>query len=291
MLAVALLAAALGTGSNDCTAPVERERRVERRAGARVLRTAVIACDSGRRVVVRRARLVDPASGRPRGRTLTDVATAGGRVAWGEVRFGPRRMIGRLGVRGAPGQERVVLRRRARSRVPTLEVVISSRGELAWLTGGRVLAARRRESARLVSRDAYLRLALEDDRTLRWRGQFGVRFADLRPSAAADCPRRSLFRVVAESADVLVTEAVYEWNGEVDHVIRACVRATGADPVIAQFIRMPDGDEGEVLEVSGRWVTLRRATIVRGRRLAAWVVSVDAVTGERAAHVVTACVH
>jgi hypothetical protein len=270
MIAAALIAAALGAGPGQCAEPVTRERRVERVAGARVVRTAVVACSSGRRVVVRRARWVDPAGPKPpRGRLLKDPAAAGGRVAWGEARRGPRRVVARVavsrirGARAEPPHERIVYRGAPRFGLPELRVVLTTRGEVAWLTGGRVWVARGEGRARVVARDAYFELELEDDRVLRWRRDAGVHFTELRPWRGPGCPRRDRYRVVAENAEIVVSEAFYADDLEENHVIRACVRATGDDPVLHQFVRVLDGDSGVVWGVSGQWVLLVADCVIR----------------------------
>jgi hypothetical protein len=75
-------------------------------------------------------------------------------------------------------------------------------------------------------------LAVEDDRTLRWRqgsdGEFV--YLDLRvPRVVDGCPRRERFRPLLSDAHVLVTSTDYGAatviDGIVWTVVRACLRA------------------------------------------------------------------
>jgi hypothetical protein len=161
-----------------------------------------------------------------------------------------------------------------------VEVVLSSSGELAWLTGGRVLFARGGGRARVVARNATDGLALEDDRTLRWFSYSeALDFFDLRPWRGRGCPRRERYREVAASEAVVVTEAYYD---DSYHIVRACVRRNRNDPVIAQFIAIVDGDYGEVLGATGRWVAIRKLLISRYEGcVLERVVPFDAVAHER----------
>jgi hypothetical protein len=279
-----MLAAALGTGPADCPEPAVRRRHATRTDTARVVRTAVVACSAGRRVVVRRGLLIDPAGRRPRqGRIVTDVWQTGRRVAWGELRRSGGRVAGYVGVHRlrAARAERLHERRvSVDRRWPWVGVAVSSRGELAWVADGRVLVARGGGPARVVARGAYGRLVLEDDRTLRWDDLAGeIRFADLRPWRGRGCPRRERFRPAGASDEIVVTEAFY---GDLQHFVRACVRGTRDDPVIARFIAELDGEFGEVLGVGGRWVVLLRWFMTRyDGCVSERVISVDAVARER----------
>lgn len=262
MVVAALVAAAFA--GQGCEEAHRTHQRV-RRGDVVVVRTAVVACDGGRPLVLRRARWVNDGQ-RIRGTKIVRVAVAGRWLAWGELRVERRRTISAVGVRrrGEKPHVRVVGSDNRPSWVPELHVVVSSRGEVAWLTDGRVWLARGRGRARLVTRDAGYELRLEDDRTLRWRREIeGVRFFDLRPTRAG-CPRRERYTVVAETPEIVVSRATYEFDLEFDEVIRACVRATGRDRVLAQFISVLDGDSGRVLAAAGRWVALLKTSFARG---------------------------
>jgi hypothetical protein len=239
---------------------------VDRRPGE--VRTAVVACDGDRRVVVRRARLARPGDGS----RIVDVDGAGGRVAWGELRYAGGVVTGhvRAGrISGGPTRSRTVFRRRARRASPRLEVVLTTRGELAWLDPrGRVLTAPIGGRARvLVRRGARFGLALEDDRTVRWRrGGYEERlgFADLRPWEGAGCPVRSRFRPAAESPELLVTLARYLTALDTRIVVRVCRRATGRDWVIAQSVeQVGNGTVLGVAGIAGLWVVLTDTRVSR----------------------------
>jgi hypothetical protein len=218
MVTAALLAAALAPG---CQA--ELVRRVERH----VVRTAIV-CDGA---VVRRARRTGA-----HGREITDVAAAAGRLAWGELRrtrgrWTARVAVGRIrGGRTVAGRARDVAHGKRR---PRLRVVLTSRGDVAWLAGHRIVAWRRGGSLRAIARRAAFNLALEDDRTLRWSSsRYAPHFHDLRPWPRGRCPQRSRYRTIAENAHVVVTEAFYD--GEyTPQVVRGCLRGHNRDHVLA----------------------------------------------------------
>jgi len=210
MVTAALLALTIG----GC-ADVELVRRE---------RGTAIVCDGA---VVRRAH------GR---REITDVASAGGRLAWGELRRVRGRWAGRVSVarvrggRAVVGRTRIVVHGKQR---PRLRVVLTSRGDLAWLAGDRIVAWRRGGSLRAIARRYASGLALEDDRTLRWwTGDYAPHFRDLRPWPRGQCPQRSRFRTIAGNADVVVTERYY--GGEyTPQIVRGCVRGHNRDHVLA----------------------------------------------------------
>jgi hypothetical protein len=157
--------------------------------------------------------------------------------------------------RGArPRSEIVVRGRRVPRRVTIargrlrgcIEVVLTSRGDLAWLVPRRerIVLQRAGGSRRVVARGRWLSgLAVEDDRTLRWRqppfGDFA--YLDLRrPRMAGGCPRRERFRRHLADAGVLVTRADYgaptPVDGESRSVYRACLQSVGRDVVVAQEV-------------------------------------------------------
>jgi hypothetical protein len=207
------------------------------RTSPAVTRTAVVACHRGRRIVLTRARMVWREPGRPVGRRITGVDSAGRRIVWSEMRRGGGRARGSIVVsRGV----RRVHRRLVLRRPGALDVVVSTRGELGWLARDRVLTATLRGPARVVARNsAGRKLGLEDDRTLRWfrdtRETLRVAYEDLRPWRGGRCPIRRRFKIRAESPEAVVSTASYGtvWDEDVE-VVRVCSRATGKDPVVVQ---------------------------------------------------------
>jgi hypothetical protein len=242
-------------------AVLERER-------AGVVRTTVVACDGDRRLVARRARLVGGRSGT----RAVDVWGAGRYVAWAELRYARGRPAARVRVgRIARGRvrvvdERVVLRRsqwRWRS-TPAVDVVVTTRGEFAWLANDGVLTARVGERARGVSRGGDSPFVLEDDRTLRWWNDDPFAYYDLRPWGGAGCPQRRRFRVLAASDRVRVSMAQYVDEADItSSVVRACV--DGEDRVIAQDEFSPYRVGG----FDGEWVVL--ALRVSSRSGCEWI--------------------
>jgi hypothetical protein len=203
----ALLAAALACPAQPAL--------VERRRGD-VLRTAVVACDGNRRVVVRRARL---AGGR--GTRIKRVLGAGERVAW---------------IEGRGRADEVRVRR---------------------IAGGRM---------RVVGHGDVSYLRLDDGRTLRWWDwdRETWRFHDLSPWRGPGCPTRSHFTAVAESAEVVAYEGDYGLQGDPVDIVRACVRASGYDPVISRaFQSVGNGSTLSVLGVDREWVVVLRLSSSR----------------------------
>ncbi len=210
-----------------------------------VLRTTAVVCDHRRakRSLLRRGVMAGP-NGRPRGVVVGDAAAAGRRVAWIEA------VTGRAGTRATVVvadartrrvvRRRVALRTRERGFPQTLEVVISTRGEVAWTVqtefgddyATRLVLERPGRRPRGVAAGAA-GLTLEDDRTLSWVAEIGtIRFLELpgrRPWPG--CPQRSRWKPVLATPEMLVTRASYA-RGAIE-VVRACWRATGADPVVA----------------------------------------------------------
>ena len=271
MVAAALLATlSLGT-------PAACEPHVTRRVEHHAIRTAIVVCDSrGREIVVRRAR---------RGRVIGAVSVANRRIAWAELTHGPRRWTARVydgrirKGRAEPAHMRVVARTGHR---PAVEVVTTSGGCVAWLTGRRLLVDRGAGPARELARYAD-GLALEDDRTLRWwESEYVPHFADLRPWPRGVCPQRSRYKVVADSADVVVTEASYGTDAS-GQVVRACARATGEDPVIASgYNEVGNGIYVGVVAVRGPWVVLAKFSLSRYDPCAvSWIYAEDAIAHRR----------
>jgi hypothetical protein len=244
---------------------------VERYRAGRV-DTRIVACDGARRVVLRRARMVLPQDGPPAGRRITAVDAAGRRLAWGEIR---RRAGGRVAgrvlvARLERGRLRVVHRRTVLRRPGGLDVVLTSRGELGWVTRGHVLTATIRGPARVVARNAWSsKLGLEDDRTLRWRREsraiMRVGYEDLRPWPGRGCPARRAFRRRAAGPMAVVSTAYYSTYGdEKVEAVRLCDQATGADPVVLQLDGLfADYDAFERARVSGPWAVLFSVSVGR----------------------------
>lgn len=239
--------------------------------------TRAVACAGDRRVVLRRARLRRP-RGRPSsGRLITEVAAAGPYVAWAEIRLTRGRVTGVVGVsriargRARPVERRVVFRG-AGSR--WLDVVVTTRGELVWAGGGRLVTALIGErQTRTLAEDVEPWVALEEDRTVRWQHarkppSYTPRldYTDLRPWPQPGCPPRARFRRSAESDQVLVTTASYGRGDDRLTAMRACLRATGADPAIATA---EDHERLAAVAFAGEWVVLTRT--VSGPRGCAWV--------------------
>ena len=127
-------------------------------------------------------------------------------------------------------------------------------------------------------------LLLEDDRTLRWweYGHVTFGYPDLHPWPRAGCPRRSRFRPEAASPEVVATSAFWDSDYmESITVIRACVRATDAGPVIAQSASDSAGGYSlTVAGIRGPWVVLSRDSCSRHDSCTpSYVVVVDAVGG------------
>ena len=135
-------------------------------------------------------------------------------------------------------------------------------GTVAWMTatgrGAQLQVAARAGSTGatggsvVLARGGIGALAVEDRGTLRWRVGAGHQFRDLLSRPKVDgCPVRSRFphdRAMLSTPDVLVTAAEYEIGLS---PVRACLRATGTDPVIG------DTGEGNVVKViagSGDWL-------------------------------------
>ncbi len=162
MVAVALAAA--------FACPSQPALRVERRPGE--VRTVVVACDGDRRVVLRRARLERGGSGT----RVVAVAGAGPWAAWGELHSTRGRVWPSVSrSRIAHGRTRVMYDGMSRAKPPRVEVVVTSRGGLAWLVGRTVYTTlglgRYNSSSRKTARGP---LVLEEDRTVRWREPGGL---------------------------------------------------------------------------------------------------------------------
>jgi hypothetical protein len=234
--------------------PAQPAVLVDRRPGE--VRTRVVACDGDRRVVVRRARL---RRGRA-GSRVTDAAAAGRRVAWAELRYAGGRVSGIVASRWIDGRavRRYVVRRPRRAAPRAFEVVVTTRGDLAWLIGRRVQVAEYLDDGFPFFEAEHARgpLRLEDDSTAYWRTREGLGFHDMFRTRGSGCPARSRFRPLTESEHVVVSTADYAAGEGGVRVIRACLRSWPTDPVIAQA---HSDDDLAVLALSGEWVVLSRA--------------------------------
>jgi hypothetical protein len=206
--------------------------------------TLVVLCDNrtGRERLLRRGRF-DPRS--VLGTVYGGAAAGRGRVAWIEAAWSPRnggrRWTAHVEVRSiATGRRlrRFVAGRRtadtSRSGVGSpdteLGVAFTPRQGLAWLAGGKVVLERRRGRPRVLAREALAPLVLEAPGTLVWRTASSLGWRDLlAPPVVDGCPRRTGHRAVFASPAVLVTQVDYSRGS----YLRACVRGTERDPVIA----------------------------------------------------------
>ena len=248
------------------------------RVGRDVERTWTSLCvrAAGRRIVLRRAGLLERTRRRPGGAIVGGAAPAGRRVAWMETRYGRRTRtstlhvvrIGRAG-RPRPVRRKVVRRDRSRDR-PDLDVAITARGELAWLAPvrrpagwNRVVYAPPGGPARTLETTFAAELAIEDRITLRWDVdgyEFG--FYELPRSPTGRCPQRSRFRTVASSDAVTITQRYYD--DRFRQVLRACLHATGRDRVIAQANEGEgNGDTLLVPGVDRNWAAVLRISSSR----------------------------
>lgn len=154
------------------------------------------------------------------------------------------------------------------------DLVLSTRGEVAWLIrrperGSAVLAVRPgRGRVTIAARNADAVelenepvVGLEDDRTVRYSVAGDLRFFDLRrPPRRAGCPVRSEFATTLSTPDMLITTARYgvfdSGNGRTE-VIRACLRTSGEDPVVAQANANDSGGDGvSVVGARAGWFVL-----------------------------------
>ena len=164
------------------------------------------------------------------------------------------------------GKRRVVVRRArlVRGRGTRIRKVLGVGERVAWIESRgatdeirvRRIAGGRRE---VVGHGDVSYLRLDDGRTLRWWDwdRETWRFHDLRRWRG--CPSRSHFTAVAESAEVVAYEGDYGFEGDPVDIVRACVRATGYDPVVARaFESVGNGSTLTVVGVDREWVVLLR---------------------------------
>ena len=225
----------------------------------------------GRRIVLRRAQFEDPYEGRAHGTVIAAAAAAGRKVAWIETRLTRERRIVvvrvvRIGARGRVRPlRRIVAARDNSDRQGPADVVLTRRGDLAWIAPYfdfkvRVVHDPPRRRPRTVAITYADSLWIEDRTTLAWYGDRGYGFHDLRRPTPGVCPRRSAYHVVASNDTVVVTEGGYEER----QVLRACVRATGRDPVIAQADGgFGNGDAVSAVGLDRHWVMLVQSTFTR----------------------------
>jgi hypothetical protein len=233
--------------------------------------TAVVACDhaTGRRRVLRhgdagfRIRIPRPA-------LVLGSASAGGHTAaWVEARLARGRIVETLWTvdlrRGGRSQHRVVARARDRDDMAwtgaRLGAAVVRDGTVSWLAttaSNRSRVVIGGASGRTVTAGGPVSLAVEDGRTVRWRDRANdYHYVDVVPVPEVDgCPRRSAFRHQAgtlSTPDILVTYADYDPFGT--YPVRACLRATGRDPVVVQNA---EGSVTTVAAANGPWILLAR---------------------------------
>jgi hypothetical protein len=251
------------------------------------IRTAVVVCHRGRRFVV--ARGVTPPGHASRGDFYTDAAAAGRHAVWAVLRTRRGRTKGivtvaRLRADGPRVVRRFVAHRQRRG-VSDLTVQVTTRGEIAWGNQWGLWVEGRRGTARRVATSSFGPLELEDDRTLRWGYSDGeFRYHDIRPWAAGRCPSRERFRTELVTPEVKVTRAQYGSHHLPDargaDVLRGCLRATGADPAVAQGSGNLGGFIGmAAVGASGPWVVIAKRFTARGFCGAVEVYPVRAGTG------------
>jgi hypothetical protein len=268
-LALALvIVAAWPADANGSAAPCgDRETRAFVAVGRTksTIRTAAVVCHRGRRFVV--ARGVTPPGHNPHGDFFTDAAASGRHAIWAVLRTRRARTKGIVTVaRLRPDGPRVVRRfvaHRQRRAISDLTVQVTTRGQIAWGNQWGLWVERRRGAARRVAPTTWGPLELEDDRTLRWGyadGEF--HYHDIRPWPAGQCPSRERFRTTLVTPEVKVTRAEYGSGRLHDargaDVLRVCLRATGADPPVAQGYGDLSGNNSGVgvVGVSGPWVVI-----------------------------------
>lgn len=246
------------------------------------IETRLVARDerSGRRFVLARARL------RGRGTHIGGYSVVGRRVVYVKSRKGRRLTVVRLHVvRVGPRRIRRLgtlrlFRRRDAFEVPE-DAIVTSRGELAWLTPDQVVVRRSGRRPRMLARGTFRGIALEDHRTLRLLGDTGWEYIDLRPGREPSCGGRSRFRPVLETPELVVTEAFYPDLEEPSYSLRVCRRADGRDPVVGStFGLFPDGASFHVVGAIRDWAVI--VDIYGARRGASYrVFAAQAGTGRR----------
>jgi len=211
--------------------------------------TRVVVCDRRRG----RARVVARAEYRflaDRGALLEDVQATGHRVAWIAGATRGNRWTAVVTVADARTGRRLSRRTVASWRrgvdpgeLSELNIALTTRGELGWIAPApsdpraeQVTVARPGLARRVVAEGRTLSfLAIEDDRTLRWRNGIDLSFHDIRP-AGPGCPGRSHFTTQNALEGLVVTRAVYR-HPDLDpdagwDVVRVCDVLTGRDPVV-----------------------------------------------------------
>jgi hypothetical protein len=246
------------------------------------------ACDhrTGRRIRLARGRLrgVD----HPLGTEIDDFDVDGRRVAWTYSRIGWRRMTIVLREAIVGRHARTVVRQTLyagpRRKYTGATVAVSSRGDLAW-SRGRVVLAPAHGRARVVARgfaDAF------EDRTLRWEDGHGHRhYLDVAPPPRrGGCPAREGWTRLGDSGQVLVTQAFYgsyETDGQTQ-VVRACLRGSGKDHVVAESGLSIDLETVDAFSVAGfdrSWVVLVNSGSTKADLDHASVLTFDAATGAK----------
>jgi len=238
---LAVVVPAPGQAHAGCSEPA----RIAQQHSHGVVRTAVVRCGS----TLARARR---ASGT--GTVVTDVTTAGTRVAWAQVRTGRNGARTTAFIVGPGPRRRSVPLRVTRSRrVRRTRLLLTTRGDLAARVADRLVLAA--ASGRRVVRPAgrhLQRLRLEDDRTVTWTAG-GLHVFDF-PVAAPPgaCPTRTEFTTVTSTDRIVVSQRAYkDGDGHYGSVVRACTTATGTDRVVGTAANWLDG--GDTLTVAGAY--------------------------------------
>jgi hypothetical protein len=237
--------------------------------------------------VLGRAELSGGARGRPlRGTLVAAAARAGRRVAWIEVSPRRGRVVQRVVVADARRGRilrRLVVASPARRTATAaalsdlaylLSVAVTPAGDLAWVanrssrdaTATEAVLARAGRPRRILARKGFA-VGFEDERTVRWASEQGgvvkLQYRDFAPPTRPGCPRRGRFRASFANDVVVASTADYADPLQPDNefagatVVRACLRATGEDPIISQGSSDTAGGSGEgVIGAYGRWAVL-----------------------------------
>ncbi len=137
-----------------------------------------------------------------------------------------------------------------------LDVALTRRGDLAWSTGNAVVI-QQDGKRRVVDDGEVYGLHIEDDATLVWEVQSGLRAEDLRPlGRPGRCPVRRRYRPLMATATLVVTRGFY--HDLEQELQRVCVRRTGRDLVFARSDTSTPGFDlmEDVVATSGQRVVI-----------------------------------
>lgn len=278
VLGIAAPAAEAAACERRADGPRWTARVLEQRLSVNVHRSTAVLCDHrhAKLTVLRRALMRGVNGNRPRGAVVGDAAAAGRRVAWIESATGRGGTRATVVVADARTRRvvshRRALRTRRRGFAYTLEIVISTRGELAWIVQTRfgidyetrLVLQRPGRPPRILRSAVPTGLRLEDDRTLSWNtGEATIRFLEL-PGRAPwpGCPERSRWRPVLTTPEMIVTRASYGGPDAIE-LVRACWRANRTDPVVARIFDDGSGTTPhlDVLGADGRWLVFAESEV------------------------------